>query len=103
MEITIYFFDEAYQYKTLVVADTTRNNLYSGVISELHKDYTTGSSQDLWAEARNSNGEYLFRVKRQKDSNTPYLIGLILEPFLITWMEPVLIDPSYSLEVILRH
>jgi hypothetical protein len=98
MEITIYFFDEAYQYKTLVVKDTTKNNLYSGTIAQLKKDAKSGS--DLWAEARDANGEYLFRVKQHKYAKDSYLVGLILEPYLITWMDPELISPEYSLEVI---
>lgn len=54
MEITIHFFDKAYQYKTLVVKDTTRNNLYSGVISELKKE--VNPEFDLWAEAQEFRG-----------------------------------------------
>lgn len=100
MEITIYFFDGAYQYQTLVVKDSTRNNLYSGTIAELKKDIKSGS--DLWAEARDANGEYQFRVKQPKTKNDPFMVGLILEPFLITWMDAELVTPDYSLEVIHR-
>jgi len=98
-ECTVLLYDKTYQYDAYVVEETTKNNLYAGVINELKKAVAYRSNGEYWAIIKNPNDNSEIRIS---NFDGGYNVGMVFEGEFQWFKNPTLINPDYTLNKIAR-
>jgi hypothetical protein len=100
-ELHVSLYDAGYQVTRFVAESSNMNNVYSASVNLVEHNNKHLRSDEYWVEVRGTEGEYLTRVKFNKNTKK-YLAGFISEDgYQLEWHEiKELLNPSYQFKLI---